>query len=559
MAGLIERYRDRLPVSDRHAGGHAGRGRRRRCCPRRGSPRWLGVDVYLKYEGANPTGSFKDRGMTVAVSKALEDGATRGGLRVDRQHVGVGGRVLRPGRHPPGGRPARGRDRARQARPGPDLRRARDRDPGGLRRRAAARARAGRAAPDRAPELGQPVPARGPEDGGVRGARAARRRARLGGAPRRQRRQHHRLLEGLRRDRRGAADAGRPGRGRGAARARAAPVPNPQTVATAIRIGNPARLEEAMAARVASRTAPCGRCPTTRILAAYRLLAQDEGVFCEPASAASVAALIEAVADGLVEPGSTVVCVLTGHGLKDPDTAGAEGAEIVRCPPDVDSLEELAFAGRRSRSLPERMHVTAPASSANLGPGFDCLAVALELRNEVVIGPRARGWCQVTRRGRGRRDALAGPTTTSSCGRSRRPAPIRAASAFAMRNRVPFCRGLGSSAATIAAGVVAGLAWAGRDADPLPEAAALEGHPDNVAAALLGGLTLAWNGRRRAACAAAAPCPVEFVVRRRRGRARDRAGPRGAARHGSPTPTPCTRRAGRRCWWRRSRRAGPSC
>ena len=84
--------------------------------------------------------------------------------------------------------------------------------------------------------------------------------------------------------------------------------------------------------------------PDHAILAAYRLLAQEEGVFCEPASAASVGALLVASADGLVEPGSTVVCVLTGHGLKDPDTAGAEGAEILRCPPHIDRLEELAFA-----------------------------------------------------------------------------------------------------------------------------------------------------------------------------------------------------------------------
>ena len=81
----------------------------------------------------------------------------------------------------------------------------------------------------------------------------------------------------------------------------------------------------------------------TAILEAYRLLAQEEGVFCEPASAASVGALVQAVQDGLVERGSTVVCVLTGHGLKDPDTAGAAGAEIVRCPPNLEQLERLAL------------------------------------------------------------------------------------------------------------------------------------------------------------------------------------------------------------------------
>jgi threonine synthase len=121
-----------------------------------------------------------------------------------------------------------------------------------------------------------------------------------------------------------------------------APVKNPSTVATAIRIGNPARLDEALAALEESNGAVRAM-RDDAILAAYRLLAEEEGVFCEPASAASVAALIAAVADGVVQSGSRVVCVLTGHGLKDPDIAGQEGAEIVRCPPEVEQLEELAF------------------------------------------------------------------------------------------------------------------------------------------------------------------------------------------------------------------------
>jgi threonine synthase len=121
------------------------------------------------------------------------------------------------------------------------------------------------------------------------------------------------------------------------------PVPHPETVATAIRIGNPARLDQALAA-VFESSGGVRAVSDDAILAAYRLLAQEEGVFCEPSSAASVAALLEATADGLVEPGSTVVCVLTGHGLKDPDTAGAEGAEIVRCPPHIEQLERVAFA-----------------------------------------------------------------------------------------------------------------------------------------------------------------------------------------------------------------------
>ena len=83
---------------------------------------------------------------------------------------------------------------------------------------------------------------------------------------------------------------------------------------------------------------------------------------------------------------------------------------------------------------------------------------------------------------------------------------------FEMRNRIPFYRGLGSSAATISAGVAAGLAWTGRDVDPLPAAVELEGHPDNVAAALLGGLTLAWTTEGGPAAIRLGGCPVDFVV-----------------------------------------------
>ena len=84
-----------------------------------------------------------------------------------------------------------------------------------------------------------------------------------------------------------------------------APVKNPETIATAIRIGSPASWNQAVAART-SRTASSGRRPT-RSAEAYRLVAGKEGVFVEPASAASVAGLLAAHADGWIEPGSTVV------------------------------------------------------------------------------------------------------------------------------------------------------------------------------------------------------------------------------------------------------------
>jgi threonine synthase len=96
------------------------------------------------------------------------------------------------------------------------------------------------------------------------------------------------------------------------------PVANPETLATAIRIGNPASWKQAVAASEASRGS-FSAVTDEEILDAYRLLASQEGIFCEPASAASVAGLLK-VKDQ-VPTGSTVVCVLTGNGLKDPDTA----------------------------------------------------------------------------------------------------------------------------------------------------------------------------------------------------------------------------------------------
>ncbi|MEM7725409.1 MAG: threonine synthase [Cyanobacteria bacterium P01_A01_bin.45] len=96
------------------------------------------------------------------------------------------------------------------------------------------------------------------------------------------------------------------------------PVENPETIATAIRIGKPASWEKALAVRSASN-GDFKAVTDDEILAAYRMLASQEGIFCEPASASSVAGLLK-VKDQ-VPTGATVVCVLTGNGLKDPDTA----------------------------------------------------------------------------------------------------------------------------------------------------------------------------------------------------------------------------------------------
>jgi threonine synthase len=98
------------------------------------------------------------------------------------------------------------------------------------------------------------------------------------------------------------------------------PVPYPETIATAIRIGNPANWEGAIAARDESG-GHIGDVTDSEIIDAYRLLASAEGCFVEPASAAAVAGLLKAAERGLIEGDETVVCTLTGHGLKDPERA----------------------------------------------------------------------------------------------------------------------------------------------------------------------------------------------------------------------------------------------
>ena len=103
-----------------------------------------------------------------------------------------------------------------------------------------------------------------------------------------------------------------------------APVAKPETIATAIRIGNPASWEQAEAARDDSG-GMIDSVTDEQILAAYRLLASKEGLFCEPASAASVAGLLQAHERGQLDAGQTIVCTLTGNGLKDPQWA-LEGA-----------------------------------------------------------------------------------------------------------------------------------------------------------------------------------------------------------------------------------------
>ena len=194
--GVIREYADRLPVTEATKVITLGEG---------GTPlvhaqqlsELTGCAVYLKVEGMNPTGSFKDRGMTMAMTAAVDAGAkavvcaSTGNTSASAAAyaTAAGPEVRRAG--------ARGQDRHGQAQPGDRARRHAAAGGRQLRRLPRHRPQAGRVLPGVPGELGQPRPHRGPEDRRLRGRRRARRRPGLPRPAGRQRRQHHRVLEGL--------------------------------------------------------------------------------------------------------------------------------------------------------------------------------------------------------------------------------------------------------------------------------------------------------------------------------------------------------------------------
>jgi threonine synthase len=118
------------------------------------------------------------------------------------------------------------------------------------------------------------------------------------------------------------------------------PVVNPETVATAIRIGNPVSWKQAVCA-AQEAAGWFDICTDEEILAAQKMLASKEGVFCEPASAISIAGLLKDLERGRIRTGATVVCTLTGHGLKDPDTAIGQSSKPVTVDATRDQIERV--------------------------------------------------------------------------------------------------------------------------------------------------------------------------------------------------------------------------
>ncbi len=343
MAGLIERYRAYLPIGEGDPVVTLDEG----STPLVHAPvisELVGTDVYLKIEGANPTGSFKDRGMTVAVSRAVAQGAeavicastgnTAASASAYAARAGLRGAVIVPEGKIAIGKLAQALmhgARVIALRGNFDdalriVRQLADRHPIELVNSVNEFRIEGQktAAFEVCDELGAAPDALCIPVGNAGNVTAYRRGFQeYGVAP---------LLFGFQAE--GAAPL-----------VLGHAVENPETVASAIRIGNPARWEEAMDAVTSSR----GRIAAVsdeQILSAYRLLASREGVFCEPASAASVAGLIAhglPTVDDEPKP-ETVVCVLTGHGLKDPDTALGKAPAVIGCEPDLSAVERVVFA-----------------------------------------------------------------------------------------------------------------------------------------------------------------------------------------------------------------------
>ena len=325
------RYRDRLPVEPLVSLEEGD-------TPLVPAPRLserVGAEVWLKLEGANPTGSFKDRGMTVAVSAARHEGAeavicastgnTAASAAAYASRAGMRGAVIVPEGKIATGKLAQAlmhgaRVVALRGNFDEALRLVRElveRHPISLVNSVNEYRIEGQktGAFEVCDALGEPPNVLCIPVGNAGNITSWHKGfSEYGAAPR---------LHGFQAE--GAAPL-----------VNGAPVVEPETVASAIRIGNPARWEEAMNA-VTSSHGSLRAVSDAEILDAYGLLAGEEGVFCEPASAASVAGLLRYGAEG------RVVCVLTGHGLKDPTTALDQARSVIPCEPELAQVEEAVL------------------------------------------------------------------------------------------------------------------------------------------------------------------------------------------------------------------------
>jgi len=324
--GLIDKYRDRLPVHDDTRIISLGEGNTP-LIRLNNIPREIGrqVDIYVKYEGLNPTGSFKDRGMTMAVTKAVEEGSravicastgnTSASAAAYAARAGITAFVLIPEGKIALGKLAQamihgatvlqirgnfdeGMQLVKEVGENTPVTIVNSINPYRLQGQKTAAFEIIEAL-ERAPDFHcLPVGNAGNISAHWMGYDEYFEHGIVNNRPR---------MVGYQ-----AAGA--------APFLRGAMVDNPETVATAIRIGHPQSWDKAWKVKQDS-DGWFDECSDEEILAAQKLLTQKEGIFCEPASATSLAGALRDINSGKIPEGSSVVCTLTGHGLKDPDTA----------------------------------------------------------------------------------------------------------------------------------------------------------------------------------------------------------------------------------------------
>ncbi|MGF1612621.1 MAG: threonine synthase [Gammaproteobacteria bacterium] len=342
--GLIERFRDRLPVPDDARVISLGEGQTP-LIRLHNLPRSLGLEValYVKFEGLNPTASFKDRGMTVAVTQAVNAGSraiicastgnTSASAAAYAARAGITAFVLIPD-----GKIALGK-LAQAMMHGAVVLQIKGNFDAGMR----LVKEVAEHAPVTIVNSINPFRIQGQKTAAFEVVEA------LGRPP-----DYHCLPVGnagnISAYWMGYSEYWRDGiikvrpRMCGYQACGAAPfvrghmVDTPETVATAIRIGHPQSWDLAWAAQRESE-GWFDECADEEILTAQRLLAEQDGVFCEPASAASIAGAVRDLKQGKIEHGTTVVCTLTGHGLKDPDVAVRQSATLFQAiEPDLDAV-----------------------------------------------------------------------------------------------------------------------------------------------------------------------------------------------------------------------------
>ena len=348
--GVIDKYRSRLPIAEDTEVISLAEGNTP-LLPLRNLTRHreLDIELYAKFEGLNPTGSFKDRGMTVAVTNAVAQGAraivcastgnTSAAAAAYAAQAGITAFVLIPD-----GKIARGKLAQAMLHGAVVLQISGNFDDG---------MRLVREIASEAPVT--VVNSINPDR--LQGQKTAAFEVveQLGEAP-----DYHCLPVGNAGNisaywmgyQEYVSDGIAQSRPRmlgyqasGAAPfLRGEPVPNPETVATAIRIGNPQSWELAQAAQRESN-GWFREFSDAEILRVHRALAVEEGLFCEPASAISVAGALDDAEHGRIEPGSVVVCTVTGHGLKDPDTALVQTqGEVLSVAAELDAVRTAVLA-----------------------------------------------------------------------------------------------------------------------------------------------------------------------------------------------------------------------